>query len=91
MLNGNVEHISESDVHPSNMNNIGESDSFEKRRVREWEKHKAPWLEEMKLNQAKRTSTSPGPESKFKFTPTADSNTEIEEPNLDKSTEKQVS
>ncbi|KRT81613.1 SH3 domain-containing protein [Oryctes borbonicus] len=27
--------------------------------VREWEKHKAPWLEEMKMNQAKRSSTSP--------------------------------
>lgn len=27
--------------------------------LREWEKHKAPWLEEMKINQAKRSSTSP--------------------------------
>lgn len=41
-----------------------------KPKVREWEKHKAPWLEEMKLNQAKRTSTSPGSDnSKLKLTP----------------------
>nr|XP_022919406.1 CD2-associated protein-like [Onthophagus taurus] len=33
-----------------------------KPQVREWERHKAPWLEEMKINQAKRSSTSPGPE-----------------------------
>lgn len=35
-------------------------------KLREWEKHKAPWLEEMKLNQAKRTSVSP---SSVKTTP----------------------
>ncbi|XP_018567017.1 SH3 domain-containing kinase-binding protein 1 [Anoplophora glabripennis] len=86
VINGNAEHISESDVHSSN---TAESDSFEKRRVREWEKHKAPWLEEMKLNQAKRTSTSPGPENKLKLTPTADGNSEMEESNSDKSVEKQ--
>lgn len=41
-----------------------------KPKLREWEKHKAPWLAEMKLNQAKRTSTSPGPpENKPKSTP----------------------
>lgn len=39
-----------------------------KPKLREWEKHKAPWLEEMKLNQAKRTSPSPGPQEKPKFT-----------------------
>lgn len=40
-----------------------------KPKLRGWEKHKAPWLEEMKLNQAKRTSTSPGPEpNKLKIT-----------------------
>lgn len=27
-----------------------------KPRAREWEKHKAPWMEELKLNQAKKTS-----------------------------------
>lgn len=38
-----------------------------KPKLREWEKHKAPWLEEMKQNQAKRTSTSPiPPETKLK-------------------------
>lgn len=41
-----------------------------KPKVREWEKHKVPWLEEMKYNQAKRSATSPGPEqSKLKLTP----------------------
>lgn len=33
-------------------------DSEVKPRLREWEKHKAPWLEEMKQNQVKRTMTS---------------------------------
>lgn len=88
IINGSVEHVSESDNHTGN---TSESDTSEKRRVREWEKHKAPWLEEMKLNQAKRTSTSPGPENKLKLTPTADGNSEIEESNVDKSIEKQVS
>ncbi|XP_066246640.1 SH3 domain-containing kinase-binding protein 1 isoform X2 [Euwallacea similis] len=37
-----------------------------KPKLREWEKHKAPWLEEMKLNQAKRTSVSPVPEARPK-------------------------
>ena len=27
-----------------------------KPRTREWEKHRAPWMEELKLNQAKKTS-----------------------------------
>lgn len=48
-----------------------------KPKLREWEKHKAPWLEEMKLNQAKRTSTSPGPEqNKLKLTPSDKSETD---------------
>ncbi|XP_076257673.1 CIN85 and CD2AP related isoform X1 [Rhynchophorus ferrugineus] len=38
-----------------------------KPRLREWEKHRAPWLEEMKLNQAKRTSVSPVPDLKHKL------------------------
>lgn len=56
----------------SNSNSSIDSEGVEvKPKLREWEKHKAPWLEEMKLNQAKRTSTSPGPEqSKMKLTPT---------------------
>nr|CAI5866508.1 unnamed protein product [Callosobruchus analis] len=41
----------------------------EKPKLREWEKHKAPWLEEMKLNQAKRSSTSPGREAALRLTP----------------------
>ncbi|KAL1513817.1 hypothetical protein ABEB36_003172 [Hypothenemus hampei] len=40
-----------------------------KPKLREWEKHRAPWLEEMKLNQAKRTSVSPVPDSKAKHDP----------------------
>ncbi|KAL0882272.1 hypothetical protein ABMA27_000801 [Loxostege sticticalis] len=31
-----------------------------KPRAREWEKHKAPWMEELKLNQAKKTSSADG-------------------------------
>ncbi|GJQ81652.1 hypothetical protein Trydic_g8530 [Trypoxylus dichotomus] len=45
----------ESEEHASSEEEPPES----KPSVREWEKHKAPWLEEMKLNQAKRSSTSP--------------------------------
>jgi hypothetical protein len=40
-----------------------------KPKLPEWVKHPAPWLEEMKLNQAKRSSSVPGPE-KLKLTPT---------------------
>ncbi|KAI4460189.1 sh3 domain-containing [Holotrichia oblita] len=36
-----------------------EDEPQDKPSMREWEKHKAPWLEEMKMNQAKRSSTSP--------------------------------
>lgn len=35
-------------------------------KIREWEKHKAPWLNEMKQLQVKRTSTSPGPDRKLR-------------------------
>lgn len=59
-MNGNTEHVLDLDTITENFN-ILDTDSQEvKPKVREWEKHKAPWLEEMKLNQAKRTS--PGPE-----------------------------
>lgn len=77
MINGNSDHTN-LEVLTENLNNSNNSanSSFEpeitevKPKVREWEKHKAPWLEEMKLNQAKRTSTSPGPEqNKLKLTP----------------------
>lgn len=49
----------------SDLDASGES----KPKLREWEKHKAPWLAEMKLNQAKRTSVSPVPEPKPKSQP----------------------
>ncbi|XP_060526591.1 SH3 domain-containing kinase-binding protein 1-like [Cylas formicarius] len=53
---------------PLDSSSSSELDAAEaKPKLREWEKHKAPWLEEMKLNQAKRTSTSPGPEPKHKL------------------------
>lgn len=70
--NGNVP------VEPLNLDIVSElttstssdTDTSEvKPKLREWEKHKAPWLAEMKLNQAKRTSPSPGPpENRPKFT-----------------------
>lgn len=56
MLNGNGTEEKEA---PS----VSETDGtpIAKPKLREWEKHKAPWLEEMKQNQMKRTSTSPVP------------------------------
>ncbi|CAH0552731.1 unnamed protein product [Brassicogethes aeneus] len=47
-------------------------------KVREWEKHKAPWLNEMKQHQAKRTSTSPGPDRKLKVTTAPEVENEID-------------
>lgn len=88
IVNGNMDHIaldSLSEHLPhfrSNEISHEHSESEVKPKVREWEKHKAPWLEEMKLNQAKRTSTSPGPEQmRPKLTPTADKSAspEVEE------------
>lgn len=73
VVNGNTEHSNlDSLMELSNSNSSIDQETAEvKPRVREWEKHKAPWLEEMKMNQAKRTSTSPGPEqNKLKLTPT---------------------
>lgn len=63
-------------------NSTPESENIEvKPKLREWEKHKAPWLEEMKLNQAKRTSTSPGPEqNKLKLTPSDKSEDDLPSP-----------
>lgn len=80
VMNGNTEH-STLDI----LTELSASDSSVdqetcevKPRLREWEKHKAPWLEEMKLNQAKRTSTSPGPEqNKLKLTPTEKNESEL--------------
>lgn len=62
----------------------------DKPRLREWEKHRAPWLEEMKLSQAKRTSTSPGRDNslpRLRLTPTGGSTAvdeDIKAPALDK-------
>ncbi|KAJ8937353.1 hypothetical protein NQ314_011898 [Rhamnusium bicolor] len=93
ILNGNAEHLLElSEPSPAGINSASELDGPEKPRLREWEKHKAPWLEEMKLNQAKRTSTSPGPENKLKLTPTTDKSADAEENKSNKSSpvEKEV-
>lgn len=57
----NLEILSEQ-LGNSNSSIDQETTPEQKPKLREWEKHKAPWLAEMKLNQAKRTSTSPGPE-----------------------------
>lgn len=67
MLNGNAEHL-QAAAETSN-----DEEDEKKPKVREWEKHKAPWVEELKLNQAKRTSvTPPGPtaDARLKLTPT---------------------
>ncbi|KAB0800923.1 hypothetical protein PPYR_05277 [Photinus pyralis] len=88
IVNGNIDHIAldslpEHHAHfRSNETSHEHLETEVKPKVREWEKHKAPWLEEMKLNQAKRTSTSPGPEqTRSKLTPTADKSVspEVEE------------
>ncbi|CAG9818225.1 unnamed protein product, partial [Phaedon cochleariae] len=73
--NGNADHIDHPDA---SHDSLSETDG-EKPRVREWERHKAPWLEEMKISQAKRTSTSPGAEHRLKLTPTSDVGVEGEE------------
>lgn len=73
VVNGNTDHSNLDILNElSNSNSSIDQETQEvKPKLREWEKHKAPWLEEMKLNQAKRTSTSPGPEqNKLKLTPT---------------------
>lgn len=71
-MNGSTDHSvieSLSDSSSILLNSSNDSDTTDnKPKLREWEKHRAPWLEEMKLNQAKRTST--GPEPKAKLTPT---------------------
>lgn len=79
------------DTSDTSHNTSSSSEPDEKPKLREWEKHKAPWLEEMKANQAKRTSTSPGPpsESRVKLTPTGEPKIEDKE-DLIPPTEKEV-
>lgn len=87
IVNGNTDHapLDSLTEHLSNSRSSTlsneQTENEVKPKVREWEKHKAPWLEEMKLNQAKRTSTSPGPEQhKLKLTPSEKSvSPEVEE------------
>lgn len=66
---------SEASFSSENLDNSSSSEldaNESKPRLREWEKHRAPWLEEMKLNQAKRTSVSPVPDPKHKISPESD-------------------
>ncbi|KAK9875211.1 hypothetical protein WA026_006002 [Henosepilachna vigintioctopunctata] len=66
--NGNVEPLNLEIV--SENSGSSDTDAAEvKPKLREWEKHKAPWLAEMKLSQAKRTSPASA-EVKPKLTPT---------------------
>lgn len=74
LVNGNAEHLQQ--VLPQSETSNDEEEGGERKpRAREWEKHKAPWVEELKLNQAKRTSTTPpnptsGDNSRLKLTST---------------------
>ncbi|XP_023022284.1 CIN85 and CD2AP related [Leptinotarsa decemlineata] len=89
--NGNVDHFIDSSEVSLGLH-VSETDG-EKPRLREWEKHKAPWLEEMKLNQAKRTSISPGPENKpGKLAPMTERSIDVEDlkPNKLSPLEKEV-
>lgn len=46
--------------HTNNANNNNNEDEFiAKPKAREWEKHKVPWMDELKASQAKKTTTSP--------------------------------
>lgn len=46
--------------HSNNNNNNNNEDEFiAKPKAREWEKHKVPWMDELKASQAKKTTTSP--------------------------------
>ncbi|XP_017786503.1 PREDICTED: SH3 domain-containing kinase-binding protein 1-like [Nicrophorus vespilloides] len=70
MQNGNSDYGSlEENLLNSSGGGIGGEDSeLMKPKVPGWDKQKVPWLEEMKQNQAKRTSTSPGPETRNRLT-----------------------
>lgn len=43
----------------TNNNNNNEDEFIAKPKAREWEKHKVPWMDELKASQAKKTTTSP--------------------------------
>lgn len=48
---------------PSSPTSAAQEDELAKPKAREWEKHKAPWMAELKANQAKKTSPSVEPKS----------------------------
>lgn len=48
---------------PSSPTPAAQDDELAKPKAREWEKHKAPWMAELKANQAKKTSPSVEPKS----------------------------
>lgn len=58
LVNGNTEHVTSTQDLKTDTSN-DEEETEKKPLVREWEKNKAPWVAELKQNQAKRTSTSP--------------------------------
>lgn len=53
----NVNHHNSSTNATNNNNN--EDEFIAKPKAREWEKHKVPWMDELKASQAKKTTTSP--------------------------------
>ncbi|RZC33779.1 SH3 domain-containing kinase-binding protein 1 [Asbolus verrucosus] len=94
VMNGSTEHTPMEVLTEAtyNLNSTAESDGADnKPKLREWEKHRAPWLEEMKLNQAKRVSGGPPTENKLKLTPTDRVNSEADEGKASKAFEKEPS
>lgn len=71
MLNGSGTHLDtsteslKSDHSPSStlQHSNNSEDELAKPKAREWEKHKAPWMAELKLSQMKKTSPSVEPRS----------------------------
>lgn len=54
----NVSHHNSTNATTTNNNN-NEDEFIAKPKAREWEKHKVPWMDELKASQAKKTTTSP--------------------------------
>nr|XP_008201197.1 PREDICTED: SH3 domain-containing kinase-binding protein 1 isoform X1 [Tribolium castaneum] len=72
LMNGNSDHNALETMSEAafSVSSSSEGDPTEsKPKLPEWAKHPAPWLEEMKLNQAKRSSFTP-PQDKLRLTPT---------------------
>ncbi|XP_044259220.1 SH3 domain-containing kinase-binding protein 1 isoform X2 [Tribolium madens] len=78
LMNGNSDHNMETTSETAhNVSSSSEGEPTEsKPKLPEWAKHPAPWLEEMKLNQAKRSSFTP-PQDKLRLTPTEKNEDEV--------------